>query len=161
MHSGSSREQQINLPCWRLQSQGHSVSIRRLQLPLPGQTVCVLSSILGALTPAIHTDTSFDTTVLVNTPVCLHTVCCHRPAAGAKLEDRLTCQKILPHPTHNMGRIRLYPCIHRTADLMSILISELNLLYHWDCTDPRNRTAKTCNRAPNCPSLPQEKWDYG
>lgn len=140
-HNGSCREQQINLPCWQLQSQGHSVSIRRLHLPLPGQTVCVLSSILCALTPGIHTHTSFDTTVLVNTPVCLHTVCCHRSAAGAKLEDGLTCQKILPHPTHNMGRCWI--CIHRTVDLMSVIISGGNLLFHRDRADPEKLDKKS------------------
>lgn len=160
-HSGSSREQQINLPCWRLQSQGHSVSIRRLHSPLPGQTVCVLSSILCALTPAIRTHTSFDTTVLVNTPVCLHTVCCHRSAAGAKLEDKLTCQKLLPHPTHNMGRIQLYQCVRRTADLSSVLISRRNLLFHWEHTDPEEPDHRHMQSCAQLTVLSQGKWDYG
>ncbi|XDV39013.1 hypothetical protein PO909_008314 [Leuciscus waleckii] len=75
-------------------------------------------------------------------------VCCHRSAAGAKLEDGLTCQKILPHPTHNMGRCCI--CIHRTADLMSVIISGGNLLFHWDRADPEKLDKR--RRAIVCPT---------
>lgn len=86
----SSREWQINLPCWRLWSQGHSDGGIRLHSPLPGQTMCVLSHHRPA-----HKH-GFDTTVPVNTPACLHTACCLR--AGAKPETCRLARKIPPTP---------------------------------------------------------------
>lgn len=151
-HSGSCREQQINLPCWRLQSQGHSVSIRRLHLPLPGQTVCVLSSILCALTPGIHTHIHthqfwYNCTgkhFSLSAHSVLPPFCCRCQAWG-----QADLPKV-PSPPYAQHGPLLYLCIHRTADLMSVLISGRNLLIHWDRTDPEKPDSKdTQSCAPN------------
>lgn len=133
-HGGSSREQQINLPCWRLQSQGHSVSGIRLQMPLPGQTACMPSSILCTLTPTVCTQHCF--------PYNCTGKHSSRPAHSVP-PIRCLCQAwglaCLPerfHPTQNMDSVQPYPCIYHPAKLLSFLITLPNLLFHWNSTDP-------------------------
>ncbi|ROL40928.1 hypothetical protein DPX16_9922 [Anabarilius grahami] len=56
----------------------------------------------------------------------------------------------VPSPPYAQHGPLLYLCIHRTADLMSVLISGRNLLFHWDRTDPEkpdNKDTQSC--APN------------